>query len=503
MKKIIAVWLIILVIVLSSVSFYNYNIQKNILLKQMQANAYDIADSITYALKRFNTIKSAINIDKLVYDMSLNLNIFEFRYIEPNGIIRNSMFKKEIGQLYTNKSFKQVKQGDIKFKELFLEERDFVKVMAIYYPIVVNDTIVGIIDLAVALRDNVLYDNNSVELEERKSDILNLLKAFEGSIKNSIYVSESINIKTFIDTYVNKTKNIFQITIIDYDGSVIVSSDNSLLGKTLKIDSLQNNYLFILDGKQFYRILSNKSLHCQKNDRQLLLLIDATFYKKNKQALFETALITSILALFVALLIARIIYYSALKESKKEKEKLEKLVQERTLEIDHLSKIDALTGIWNRGCLEKMMKTEFERSIRYKHPFSIAIIDLDNFKMINDNNGHLAGDEVLRQVSKKIVSSIRKVDFVGRYGGEEFVIIFIETDIKTAEILSNKIRKIVENTHIIYENKTIKVTTSIGLSSLRSEHKDPFTVFSEADEALYKAKKEGKNKVTVYRKSDR
>ncbi len=502
MKNTILAWLIILVVTLSAVSFYNYLEQKNLLLKQMKSDSQDIADSMTAAIKRFHDIKSTINIQKLVHDMSLDLDIFEFRHLEANGVIRNSMFQDEIDKPYINESFKKVMQGDIKFREFFFEERDYVNVMAIYYPIELDNNLIGIMDLAVLLKENDLYKKHhqESELHDRKTDIINLLKAFEGSIKNSISIFKNANIKYFLDNYVKIARNILQVTIIDQNGLIIVSSNNSLSVKQFDLNTLKYNQIIEVDGRSIYRMLTERALLVDGQQRELMLLIDAAPYKKNKQTLLRTALITSVIALFIALFIARVIYNSAIKQSEEEKKRLEKLVKERTLEIEFLSKTDTLTGLWNRGYLEEMLTIEYERARRYEHHVSVAVIDLDYFKQVNDNYGHLAGDEVLRQISQKIKNSIRKTDFVGRYGGEEIVIIFPETDIKTAQTICNKIRQSIEKTSIIFESHTIKVTSSIGISSLQPEHKDSHAIFSEADEALYAAKDKGRNKVIVFHK---
>ncbi len=150
-----------------------------------------------------------------------------------------------------------------------------------------------------------------------------------------------------------------------------------------------------------------------------------------------------------------------------------------------------------------MLDIEFKRAKRYNHNVSIAVVDLDHFKHINDNYGHMAGDEVLRQVSNHIRSCIRETDFVGRYGGEEIVVILPETDIKTAHLIAEKIRETIEAHPVHFNGETIKVTSSIGISNLRPEHKDYHEVFAEADEALYRAKESGRNRVVVFKKEEK
>ena len=498
-------WLVALVVTLSAISFYNYDVQKKLLLKQMQSDSKDIVSSITAAIKRFQDIKSTMNLQKLVNDMSLDLDIFEFRYLEPDGVISNSMFQDEIGKVHTGKSFEKTMQGDLPFGEFFFEVRDYVPVMAIYYPIRNKNEIVGIVDLAVEVPEEVL-ENKGTESEvisHRKVDITNLLKAIEGSIKNSISIFRNTNIEDFLNKYVSSAENILQITVIDKSGEVVVSSNKEIIGKHFDIKKLQKKQIVELEGRPVYRMLTDGSVFGGDKSKQLILLIDAAPYKKNEHRLLQTALVTSIIALLIALFIARAIYRSAIRQSKEEKERLERLVKERTHEIELLSKTDGLTGLWNRRYLEEMLDIEFKRAKRYNHNVSIAVVDLDHFKHINDNYGHMAGDEVLRQVSNHIRSCIRETDFVGRYGGEEIVVILPETDIKTAHLIAEKIRETIEAHPVYFNGDTIKVTSSIGISNLRPEHKDYHEVFAEADEALYRAKESGRNRVVVFKKEEK
>lgn len=150
---------------------------------------------------------------------------------------------------------------------------------------------------------------------------------------------------------------------------------------------------------------------------------------------------------------------------------------------------DSLTGIANRNKFEEVFEYEFNKTLRYKEPLSIALMDIDHFKLVNDNFGHLIGDEVLISISETVQQDVRASDFFARWGGEEFVIIFNNTDLKNASLSAEKFRKIVEN----LEHKSVgNVTISIGLT----EYKDGDTTESmlkRADKALYEAKNSGRN----------
>jgi diguanylate cyclase (GGDEF)-like protein len=332
----------------------------------------------------------------------------------------------------------------------------------------------------------------------RKVDIINLLKSIEGSIANSLEVFSKTDRNDFLDAYVGSTKNILQISLIDEHNKVHISSDKYIIGKILSDSEFPPPGLMTVNGRQVYRTVVNTTLNDFDEDLRLLLVSYATAYEKHEYQLMRTASITALLALFFALFTSRAIYYSAIEQSRKEKERLEHLVKERTRAIEILSKTDALTGLWNRGYLEEMLEMEFKRAKRHNFDITIMFIDLDHFKQVNDNYGHMAGDEVLREVSSRIQGCLRETDFIGRYGGEELVAILPMTSLPTAKRVAEAILATISSKPVNFESHIIKVTTSIGMSSLRKEYHDHLMVFAEADEALYKAKELGRNRVEVY-----
>jgi len=159
----------------------------------------------------------------------------------------------------------------------------------------------------------------------------------------------------------------------------------------------------------------------------------------------------------------------------------------------HLAETDRLTGLFNKGKFNEVLKKEIERAKRYKRPLSLIIFDIDHFKRINDTYGHKVGDEVLRELAKVIKSIIRKTDFVVRWGGEEFVILAPETDLDGALKLAEKLRQTVEK----HQFPTVKnVTISLGVAQYIDEE-TPEEFIIRADMALYKAKENGRNRVEV------
>jgi diguanylate cyclase (GGDEF)-like protein len=161
--------------------------------------------------------------------------------------------------------------------------------------------------------------------------------------------------------------------------------------------------------------------------------------------------------------------------------------------------VDSLTGLYNRRYILNEMENQRRIAKRNERVFSIVVIDIDDFKQVNDTFGHSAGDEYLKQTGDVIKHTLREQDIAGRLGGEEFLIILPETGLNGALRLANRIRQQIEETGLDYQGNTIKATISAGVAQYKP---DPAStppgaeqLFQQADNALYKAKKSGKNKV--------
>lgn len=165
---------------------------------------------------------------------------------------------------------------------------------------------------------------------------------------------------------------------------------------------------------------------------------------------------------------------------------------EKTKKLEQLCSIDELTGIFNRRYIIKKLESEIEISTRYKTSLSIIIIDIDNFKEINDSYGHLIGDEVLIKTSDTIKNSLRESDYFGRIGGEEFIIILPNTDLKNAHLCAERIRMNVYNNNFSFHNQKITVSGGVAAHEVEDSLED---FFAKADALLYKAKNTGKNSV--------
>jgi diguanylate cyclase (GGDEF)-like protein len=157
---------------------------------------------------------------------------------------------------------------------------------------------------------------------------------------------------------------------------------------------------------------------------------------------------------------------------------------------------DFLTGLPNRQAYQERITQETDRSRRYGRPLSILMVDIDNFKLVNDSLGHKWGDIVLQKVAEQLSNNLRNLDFVARYGGEEFIIILPETGLAGAIETANRLRLAIKETPVQTANGLLAVTASIGVSSnLVKGPTDHTQMASDADQALYQAKKSGKDRV--------
>lgn len=178
-------------------------------------------------------------------------------------------------------------------------------------------------------------------------------------------------------------------------------------------------------------------------------------------------------------------------------------LKERNAALARLSITDGLTGLNNHRHFQDELLRAFEESERYNRPLSLALIDLDFFKKINDTYGHAAGDEVLRGVSNIFTTSIRAADIAARYGGEEFTVMMPETDLADGVLVAEKIRELIEQHTFRTAAGEIPVTVSIGVATFpRSRMRSARELIEAADKALYRAKRGGRNQVQVERRSD-
>lgn len=189
-----------------------------------------------------------------------------------------------------------------------------------------------------------------------------------------------------------------------------------------------------------------------------------------------------------------------LKELEERNRILQRLVNEKTEELNnalkqvrHLATTDKLTQLHNRMKIDELLNQEIKRSTRYKNIFSITLIDIDNFKKLNDKHGHLWGDRVLKTFAQIIKRRTRQTDYLGRWGGEEFIIISPETDSKGAAIAAENLRTSFENN--LFDTEA-RITASFGITQYVSEDTSD-TIVARADMALCASKEKGRNTLTI------
>jgi diguanylate cyclase (GGDEF)-like protein len=185
----------------------------------------------------------------------------------------------------------------------------------------------------------------------------------------------------------------------------------------------------------------------------------------------------------------------SLRRGRAEIEAASQTLQQQNEQLERLSVTDSLTGLYNRRKLAEILTDQIARYQRNRRAFSVLMLDIDHFKALNDNYGHLLGDEVLAQVANILAQTIRNVDFAARYGGEEFVIILVETSSQAALDTAERIRAKVADASYGAAEQRIAVTVSIGIAECGEDDATAEAVITRADLALYQAKDAGRNRV--------
>ncbi|NIB39954.1 GGDEF domain-containing protein [Pseudomaricurvus alkylphenolicus] len=164
--------------------------------------------------------------------------------------------------------------------------------------------------------------------------------------------------------------------------------------------------------------------------------------------------------------------------------------------LERLTREDTLTRLNNRGQFIRLCDSEVERGLRYGHNAALLMMDIDNFKLINDHYGHDMGDRVLQELGRILIETVRPSDLLGRLGGEEFALFLPETSLSAAMETAERIRQLVEDSPIAVEDKLLSITLSLGVCPLDHSAEDPMQQALEmADQGLYDAKQQGRNRV--------
>ncbi len=170
----------------------------------------------------------------------------------------------------------------------------------------------------------------------------------------------------------------------------------------------------------------------------------------------------------------------------------------------HLSRTDGLTDLYNQRFFHQLLESEISRAKRFRQSLCLLMLDIDNFKVYNDTNGHPAGDQALKQLAWILNKSVRSCDMVARYGGEEFVVIAPQTDLEGGKILATRLNRLVKEAKFDKEEVLPqgRLTVSIGVASFPDQASDKRDLIEKSDQALYRAKAGGRDKVCIYGEKD-
>lgn len=274
----------------------------------------------------------------------------------------------------------------------------------------------------------------------------------------------------------------------------------SLILATLSFDIIRpGNYflytLFLgLPGLFFILFNSSQRLTFTVQVVVISVAIVATAFNKGPFAEHESHIALLKLQMFSSIF-SLVLYIVAIFGLEKAKSKA--LLEQRKNELEQLYRLDALTQLWNRYRIQEFIEIELARFRREHRPFGVILIDIDDFKKINDQYGHNTGDKVLVELSQLIKSQIRESDLLGRWGGEEFILIASDTSIESLTIFAEKIRQSIESYRFSVSQK---ITVSLGLTLVTLSDSE-LSLLDRADEALYRSKRSSKNCVSVYENS--
>jgi diguanylate cyclase (GGDEF)-like protein len=167
--------------------------------------------------------------------------------------------------------------------------------------------------------------------------------------------------------------------------------------------------------------------------------------------------------------------------------------------VETLAITDALTGLYNRRRFADVLRREFAVTRRYGSSLCCVMVDIDHFKPINDRLGHLAGDRVLKEVAERLGESLREVDLVARYGGEEFVVLLPHTTREACKVVTSRVASLIRNIDLELEGERVRVTASFGIASTEEASiSDAEELVKAADQALYRAKRNGRDRIEIY-----
>ncbi len=276
------------------------------------------------------------------------------------------------------------------------------------------------------------------------------------------------------------------VTFIDREGTIMLSNTDDYRGSSIRktpgLDRLATQILSSPSGTFSYQ-RDGKTFHVNSRlveEFQWYLLVEQE--EEAIETRIHDNLIRNLAVSVVVSLVVLLLAYMTIGRYQRR--------------MEDMATTDKLTGVSNRHVFEPIFEQINNNAVRYDYPVSVAMLDIDHFKKINDTYGHNAGDQVLKSVVNTVRERLRDSDIICRWGGEEFLIILPDCDIMRAKRKCEELRKSVEKRTIIYGKNDIKLTISIGLSQL-DRGEDAHSLVNRVDEALYKSKRDGRNKVST------
>lgn len=356
------------------------------------------------------------------------------------------------------------------------------------------------------LSDNLTLANKELKdkkkiLEDEQRLLKNKIEALNFLNGLSSLMSSSLNPETIIDSLI---QNLLETVPFDIF-SVMIADEKEIFFKIHSDSQLEKEFMDDVNiniHKSFAKYMG-ETIHLKS-----MLKKNGNRSRKVLRIPFGAELNFNLEVAGRKLGVLKIIRFSREPFSKDHKSLLNTVSNQLALSLNNalehkkflgLAAHDCLTKTLNRRAFDEIIEREFNRSVRYKTPLSVVMMDLDHFKKVNDSRGHLAGDIVLKEVAETISKCLREIDIFARYGGEEFVIILPQTNIEKACIMAERIRKAIECFSVYFEEGEIKVTLSMGIASYPfTPAKDKNDLVNLADNAMYQAKKNGRNRIYIH-----
>ena len=343
-------------------------------------------------------------------------------------------------------------------------------------------------------------------------------------LQQSLYnVSILYNISQAVN-FIDDLKRLLQV-ILSKAIDILNAERGSLMLYDYSSNSLQVKVVYGLNDKRIEDNINNGTIQCNKIkvgegiagtvflERKAIItnlgLNDPRFATKDNSTNVQSLLCVPLITKGEAIGVINISNKKHdLLFNQKDLEFMTSLANQAAIAIDNaklyeLATKDGLTKLYINRHFMTLLENEIRRCSRYKHNMSLIMLDIDDFKLINDKYGHLVGDQVLREVSGQILSTIRKIDVAARYGGEEFVILLPETTKQGATIIAERLRKNIASLKInTNDDKTVTTTVSMGISQFPNDASAPQDLIDTADKALYNSKRNGKNIISIYENGD-